>query len=87
MQFMKIRRSEIFIDIFEFNALEIRIAWIEEKQTNQFAHWCWITSGQHLVHDLTRVAHICVSKLTNIGSDNGLPPGWHQAIIQNNAGI
>ena len=31
--------------------------------------------------------HICVSKLTIIGSDNGLSPGRHQAIIWTNAGI
>ena len=34
-----------------------------------------------------RVTHICVSKLTIIGSDNGLSPGRHQAIIRTNAGI
>ena len=34
-----------------------------------------------------RVTHICVSKLTNIGSDNGLSPGRRQAIIRTNAGI
>ena len=34
-----------------------------------------------------RVTHICVSKLTTIGSDNGLSPGRHQAIICTNAGI
>ena len=34
-----------------------------------------------------RMAHICVSKLTNIGSDNGLSPGRRQAIIWTNAGI
>ena len=34
-----------------------------------------------------RVTHICVSKLTIIGSDNGLLPGRHQAIIWINAGI
>ena len=28
-----------------------------------------------------RVTHICVSKLTIIGSDNGLSPGRRQAII------
>ena len=33
------------------------------------------------------VAHICVSKLTNIGSDNGLSPGRCQAIIWTIAGI
>ena len=31
--------------------------------------------------------HICVSKLLNIGSNNGLLPGLHQAIIWTNAGI
>ena len=43
-----------------------------------------------LTVDLThwgRVTHICVSKLTIIGSDNGLPPGRRQAIIWTNAGI
>ena len=34
-----------------------------------------------------RVAHICVSKLTIIGSDNGLSPGWRQAIIWTSDGI
>ena len=35
----------------------------------------------------SRVTHICVSKLTIIGSDNGLSPGRRQAIIWTNAGI
>ena len=34
-----------------------------------------------------RVKNICVSKLTIIGSDNGLSPGRRQAIIWINAGI
>ena len=34
-----------------------------------------------------RVTHICIRKLYNHGSDNGLSPGWHQAIIWTNAGI
>ena len=34
-----------------------------------------------------RVTHICVSKQTIIGSDNGLSPGRRQAIIWTNAGI
>ena len=37
-------------------------------------HWGWVT-------------HICVSKLTVIGSDNGLSPGWRQAIICTNDGL
>ena len=34
-----------------------------------------------------RVTHICVGKLTIIGSNNGLSPGRRQAIIWTNAGI
>ena len=34
-----------------------------------------------------RVTHICVSKLTTTGSDNGLSPGRRQAIIWTNAWI
>ena len=34
-----------------------------------------------------RVTHICVSKITIIGPDNGLSPSRHQAIIWSNAGI
>ena len=33
------------------------------------------------------VTHICVSKLTIFGSDNGLSPGRSRAIIWTNAGI
>ena len=35
---------------------------------------CWLTHWG-------RVTHICITKLTNIGSDNGLSPGRRQAII------
>ena len=34
-----------------------------------------------------RVTHICVGKVTFIGSDNGLSPGRRQAIIWTNAGM
>ena len=40
---------------------------------SKLTHWGWVT-------------HICVSKLTIIGSDNGLSPDWCQA-IWTNAGI
>ena len=43
-------------------------------ETNGLTHWGWVT-------------HICLSKLTIIGSDNGLSPGRRQAIIWTNAGI
>ena len=45
--------------------------------------WCPFNSLTHW----GRVTHICVSKLTIIGSDNGLSPGRRQAIICTNAGI
>ena len=32
-----------------------------------------------------RVTHICVSKIINMGSDNGVSPGRHQVIIWSNA--
>ena len=49
-----------------------------------------ITGCLDLVDKLTRwgpVAHICINKLTIIGSDNGLSPGRRKAIIWTNAGI
>ena len=42
--------------------------------------------GYPLIHR-GRMTHICVGKLTIIGSDNGLSPGRRQAIIKTNAGI
>ena len=49
-----------------------------------------LSSPQACWHVLTywgRVTHVCVSKLTIIGSDNGLSPDRRQAIIWTNAGI
>ena len=40
----------------------------------------------HLTH-WGRVTHICINKLTIVGSNNGLSPDRCQAIIWNNAGI
>ena len=42
---------------------------------------------QHFLTNWGRVTHICASKQTIMGSDNGLSPGWRQAIIWTNAGI
>ena len=54
----------------------------------------WFIKMRHtryaLVNSLThwgRVTHLCVGKLTIIGSNNGLSPGRRQAIIWTNAGI
>ena len=47
---------------------------LAEPMTTQLTHW-------------GRATHICVGKLTIIGSDNGLSPGRRQAIIWTNARI
>ena len=49
--------------------------------------WCVIDIRHHYLTHWGRVTHICVGNLTIIGSDNGLSPGRHQAIIWTNAGI
>ena len=43
--------------------------------------------GGHQLTHWGRVTHICVSKLTIIGSDNGLSPDRRQAIVWTNAGL
>ena len=48
---------------------------------NSFTRDIW-----YLTH-CGRLAHICVSKLSTIGSDNGLSPDRRQAIIWTNTGI
>ena len=47
----------------------------------------WLLLRAHYLTHWGRMTHICVSKLTIIGSDNGLSPGRRQAIIWTNAGI
>ena len=61
------------------------MAWrsVGDKLWHESWHKCFIRP--YLTH-WGRVAHICVSKLTIIGSDNGLSPGRRQAIIWTNAG-
>ena len=55
---------------------------IEKKQAMGCPLWLVRPS-----HQWGQVTHICVSNLNIIGSDNGLLPGRHQAIIWTNAGI
>ena len=52
--------------------------------------WEIIENGNTFLYFLThwgRVMHKCVGNLTIIGSDNGLSPDQHQAIIWTNAGL
>ena len=48
---------------------------------------CVQCNRKSLLNHWGRLTHICVSKLTIIGSDNGLSPGRRQAIIWTNAVI
>ena len=52
-----------------------------------YMKWQPFCSGLNVLTHWGRVTHICVSKLTIIGSDNGLSPGRRQAIIWTNDGI
>ena len=47
----------------------------------------WVKQFASLLAHWSRVTHICVSKLTSIGSDSGLSPDRRQAIVWNNVGI
>ena len=54
--------------------------WTGSLLTVSMAPYVWCYCPHTLTH-WGRVTHICVGKLTIIGSDNGLAPGWCQAII------
>ena len=63
----------IYVDWYEMFHIWISV-WLKLDFSLVLTHWGLMT-------------HVCISKLTNIGSDNGLSPGWCQAIIWTNAGI
>ena len=52
----------------------IPIATCHQHTYKSLTHWGWVT-------------HICIGKLTIIGSDDGLTPVWYQVFIWTNAGI
>ena len=79
---------------------ETQLAWLSHLQAQWWPildlHSLWwkvcvyasnIKQNNHWLTHWGRVTHICVSKLTIIGSDNGLSPRRRQAIIWTNAGI
>ena len=51
------------------------------------AFLCQLTRYTFFLTYWSRVMHICIGKLTIIGSDNGLLPGLRLAIIWTNVGI
>ena len=71
---------------------------VMEKSWNFFLRFLWEPwfrdlclhlhmGDKKLLTHWGRMTHICVGKLTIIGSDNGLSPGRRQAIIWTNAEI
>ena len=54
---------------------------------NHSCHRCKVTMMINILTHWGRVTHLGVSRLTIIGSDNGLPPDRRQAIVWTNAGI
>ena len=60
-----------------------------------FPNYCPFVKGIHrsrwipfICHfNWGRVTHVCIANLITIGSDNGLSPDRHQAIIWSNVGI
>ena len=68
----KSNRWKKLLIIFKFQQYIYAAAWLHK--TLALTHW-------------GRVTHICVRKLTIIGSDNGLSPDRRQAIIWTNDGI
>ena len=69
----------------------IIIAWLLRYVSTAIGHWYEILwkqgSNKCLLTHWGRVTHVCVSKLTIIGSDNGFSPGRYHAIIWTNVGI
>ena len=60
-----------------YSAMQCKLSCIKVmnyQNKSDLIHWDW-------------VKHLCVSKVTIIGSDNGLSPGRRQAIIWTNVGI
>ena len=82
----QVSRSDVLVMCVLWNGL-----WpdnIIKQEANIQTKAGWLTAGNcvTLTH-WGRVTHICIGKLSIIGSDNGLSPGRRQAIIWTNAGI
>ena len=78
---------EPWMKLIGFNGWLIRANLIKSSE-----HWCNPPSPQSsriqwLTHWGLVTRHLCISKLTITGPDNGLLPCWCQAIIWTNAGI
>ena len=90
--------SEILIEIYTFSFKKMHLKMSSGKGrpswlgVNALTVSLFFLRNARIINDDTlthwgRVTHICVSKLSILGSDNGLSPGRRQAIIETNAGI
>ena len=80
-------RMDLWEEFVE-NLIKIKIFSVEKIHLAMLSSECW--PFYLCISRETRwgrVTHICISKLTTIGSDNGLSPGRRQAIIWTNAGM
>ena len=73
--------AHIFITNITWWYVTLTSEWVDLNDPTYQHHNRWINS--HWAREM----HICIIKLTIIGSDNGLSPGRHQAMICTNAGI
>ena len=79
----KSKKKKARLDAMGIN-LQVFILWKFGLKTAKFGHF---NSKLKALTHWARVTHKCVCKLTSIGSDNGLSPDRHQAIIWTNAGV
>ena len=85
-----IKFMQIFLSSFPRFWCSFRHRWpvslrkLTQVELNCHGHGSW---AQTWVTQWGQVTHICASKLTITGSDNGLSPGRHQAITWTNARI
>ena len=75
----------VVVDVYTLQDLYNQNDW-QDVSIRWAATLLYPSFGLSLTH-WRRVTHICVSRLTITGSDNGLSPGRRQAIIWTNAGI
>ena len=66
---------------------QFAVLWLARVKFDNNRCFLYFSGPFYSLTHWSRVTHIWVSKLTTIGSDNGLSPAWRQAIIQTNAGI
>ena len=81
-------RRNIFLchDSVTFVAWKMSLRKKFQNKNNDLLLWAKFPVVEKLTH-WGRVTHICVNKLTTIGSDNGLSSSRRQAIIGTTAGI